>query len=1657
MQKLFTHLTYCLIVGLLLLHIEHTFAQSAPYNPFTSTISSTSAQLNWIAATSPTTYDVRWRQQGASIWIISSEIPTTTFGLTGLTDGQAYEWQMRPTGSATWYGGPVSFTTTYGCSPPSLNTPSSVSVTAAPLSWYFYSGSSGTTQFTVDLKTSESASWSSVSGITGSSGSTTYYTLSGLTPGTTYTYRVRSVCSPYSTTATFATPACTVLNPRQEPQPTQAVLRWPVTLGASYTLQWRPQGGDWATVSVLQSESYASTMSYSLTGLTPNATYEWRTQAVCGNTTGSFTAPLSFTASCNRPASLSFLAPSATQATIVWKSAYSVADYGYSYQVQYRRKNPTDSPWVTSSVYSNPNYNTPYDYSINLSGLTPETEYETRVQTNCQNTSVSGYTDPPVSFTTQSCTNTATNLRSSATYTFKAAYLSWNAAYDNYYAVQIRPSGVASWSTIGPSVYTGNSSQEIQNLKPETVYEWRVITYCTVSTSASAPSGTESFTTAACALNRIVNPYTAQVENTSARLNWSEISPVVGLYSVRYRPLGTATYTTLPPQTSQYLSLTGLQEKTAYEWQVSSVCTESPTSFSYTALQTFTTACLNPASYLRTNNNTIRSIELRWDNYYSSEWFVRTYTVRYRPQGAEWTTVPISTNSYSPVVSLTGLLSNTVYEWGVAYQCSASNSSTFTSGSSFSTTCRNALYGFASQNVTPTRADLNFSDSDYRNKYQIRYRVVGATDWILSPAFAYQPYALTGLTPYTAYEWQAASFCSSEVMSDFSPSQRFNSDCFVPTDLNVSTGGTSTYFYWKENRNVAGYTLQYRLQGTANWNSVAVPGASSINVAGLAGRYEWRVATGCFGGLNSDFSPIQTFSTYCSTPTVTSITAGSSYAATIAWNPGGVTNARYTLQWRPAGSTFWNTVADLPQSPYVLTGLVDNTSYEVQLQAQCNNLQSGYSSVSSFQTICSAPTGLSATGFYSYESVPYQNFSWTTAPNTSYNLRWRPITADNKSLTEWQVANDVQPSSRQFFATAGTYEWQVQSVCINGATSAFVGGKSFVVNDCETGYISYKAIAEANRALLSYSAFVNADVRWRPAGASVWNTIANVNVQSVVSLEGLTENTAYEWQVAVHCLSGQAPSYGPLQSFTTSCAPPTRLSTLCVGTNQASIAWAGPVGDFVYGQYEVSWRAVGAANWSSTQVETYIHSLTGLAPATNYEWRVRAVCSTSANAAFSQPQTFYTQCSQPTALTARSDCNSTALEWRGGCSPGTTYTVWIRVNYGQWTAYSTPYNSYYLYNLPSGAWIEYYVQSNCNGISSSTSNTYQFSASACPGPASCTLVSDLNQTVSANQAVLSWRTTNATSELQWRVVGGNWNSIVVSGTNFTLGGLANNALVEWKVRSTCAGANDFSPVSFFRTRCSGTFFISSIQALADTIKLYIVQPNIYEVRYRIGRDAWTTRSFTGAANSLAGLTPNTTYELQFRNACGNDLYSDWTPPRYITTSCPVLNRVYADRISETAARLTWSHASSPRPLGILPVIKYRVAGSGTWTTVLVSNQATYDPVSYTLTNLTPRTAYEWMVFYDCGNGNVAPINNQPLTFRTLGVAPPCNGMVTIQAGDWTNPAIWSCDRVPLITDPVLIRHVIMIPDRGMGEALQIRYEAGGLLRFGSGAKLVLAR
>ena len=159
----------------------------------TSTITTNGANISWSAVTNATSYAVEYKLNSAATWtVLNAAQTTTTASLTGLTAGTAYNWRVRAT-CATGAGNyaTANFTTTADvalCGNPTGLSTTGITTTTATLTW---SAVANATSYALEYKLNTTATWT----VFNATLSTTTASLTGLTAGTAYNWRVRANCA----------------------------------------------------------------------------------------------------------------------------------------------------------------------------------------------------------------------------------------------------------------------------------------------------------------------------------------------------------------------------------------------------------------------------------------------------------------------------------------------------------------------------------------------------------------------------------------------------------------------------------------------------------------------------------------------------------------------------------------------------------------------------------------------------------------------------------------------------------------------------------------------------------------------------------------------------------------------------------------------------------------------------------------------------------------------------------------------------------------------------------------------------------------------------------------------------------------------------------------------------------------------------------------------------------------------------------------------------------------------------------------------------------------------------------------------------------------------------------------------------------------------
>ncbi|WP_435523964.1 GEVED domain-containing protein [Chryseobacterium indoltheticum] len=119
------------------------------------------------------------------------------------------------------------------------------------------------------------------------------------------------------------------------------------------------------------------------------------------------------------------------------------------------------------------------------------------------------------------------------------------------------------------------------------------------------------------------------------------------------------------------------------------------------------------------------------------------------------------------------------------------------------------------------------------------------------------------------------------------------------------------------------------------------------------------------------FIDLQPCSTTAPVPTVSNLTSTTAY---VSWVP--TANATYRIRWRQQGTTSWVQplaplgYVELPagQSFYTITGLIEQTSYEIQIQVKCGTTWGAFGASVNFTTPSLTYCNMVGTGTNDYIS-----------------------------------------------------------------------------------------------------------------------------------------------------------------------------------------------------------------------------------------------------------------------------------------------------------------------------------------------------------------------------------------------------------------------------------------------------------------------------------------------------------------------------------------------------------------------------------------------------------------------------------------------------------------------------------------------------------------
>ena len=817
-----------------------------------------------------------------------------------------------------------------------------------------------------------------------------------------------------------------------------------------------------------------------------------------------------------------------------------------AYQIQYRLASDTlwsDTIRVTVARRDS-------NFTI-LKNLTACTKYEVRVRKVCSSTQFSNWTK--YAFVSGNCPPPCYlpyNLAVSNNDT--SASVKW-ATYntkDSIFLVQWKKNGDTVWQS---STVKNSKAFSLTGLQPCTVYNIRVKTICSVTTSSDFSS--KEFKTTGC-ISSCPAPsqlfYTASSAKPS--ISWTPTS--ANKYELQYRIAPDTNWVDTVILTRNYFNFPATTTCDKYQVRVRSLCSSTDRTIyapasAWSNVLNFTTQgctalCASPS---RMNvSTTTTSAYISWDSTQGSN--VKIYSL-------DWTTLA-DTSKHTIVSNLTkisyilnNLTPGTVYHIRVRVQCPNGNQGVWSPFLSFKTTNTNICFKPLQYNVQTQDTTAAFTWINVGGASKIVLWIV-STDSVYNKTFTLTGNSYTVALPsckhYTA---RFKTQCNDTLSSDYTTAINFQTgNCPLPCRkifevTPLKTDSSTATITWAAST-APKYYVEYAV-ATANtdlpitqWqrdssttNNIVLKKLTSCQ------GYYVRVFAVCASGL-SDPSNVIFFRMNCPVsscikPSNLQVVSSDSSSATISWS--GATIGKFYVDYRIIDSTSGSTTTPTSDiirdssitSSITLKNLTRCKYYEVRVYAICANnilsdagiihlLTRGCISVNVSKAGCNAP----------------ENIQSLVIQDTSVNISWSTVAGASRYEVQLILPGISTFAPKSFIAAQPKIVISGLKICTSygvmvRAMCDTTTGKFSAVNKFATGRCSASTCATPTNLAVTLTDTVAA-LTWNVVMDSV--STYSIRIRSTVgdtswiafsstvpsfTVSGLVRCQTYQWQVRKIC------------------------------------------------------------------------------------------------------------------------------------------------------------------------------------------------------------------------------------------------------------------------------------------------------------------------------------------------------------------------------------------------------------------------------------------------------------------------------------------------------------------------------------------------------------
>ena len=605
----------------------------------------------------------------------------------------------------------------------------------------------------------------------------------------------------------------------------------------------------------------------------------------------------------------------------------------------------------------------------------------------------------------------------------------------------------------------------------------------------------------------------------------------------------------------------------------------------YTVNVTAPPACLAPTALVSSNVATTTALASWTENGTATTWEV-SYGAAGTSAGSG-TTFITTTNPDS----ISGLIPATAYVFYVRSICAPTDTSTWSSGSTFTT----AIQGAIGVNCTTGNPTIILSEEFDNNNAGWTNIGTGGTNWeipnnatssntganVAHSGASYMNYEASGGNAGGATV--SPSIDLTTAMNDVELSFWLHAYGANMGDLNVGIGTSAAGPFTTVFTQVG----QLQTAGSDPWTNVGVNLASYIGQT-IYLQFDMSNVTGFTSDMSIDLVEVSTCAS-CSAPSGL-ISSNGFTTADIVWTENG-TATSWEVEWDSSGytsGTSLNSSIVNVDTFTTITGLMANTNYDYNVRAICAvGDTSGWVGSSFYTGYCTpAPSSVDGSGI--------TNVSYDTVNNTTGVEQGN---YGNYSSIVGNIAQSTTAAVNITLSTGYTYDMQIWIDWNDD------------LDFTDAGETVYTATAPGINPTTLNATFVVPTAaplgqhRMRIGGGD--NPVTECYTGSWASFEDYTVNVT-------------APP---------ACIAPTALNSNVISANSVGISWtdgnatAAP-------SYQISYGAPGFTAGMGTQsvVTSDTATLSSLMAATGYDWYVRSLCSLNDTSSWSSAGNFVTGC-----------------------------------------------------------------------------------------------------------------------------------------------------------------------------------------------------------------------------------------------------------------------------------------------------------------------------------------------------------------------------------------------------------------------------------------------